>query len=35
MKILIEIVGIALVFVGLIFTAQSKDTLGPSKLIYV
>ena len=29
MKILIEIVGIALVLAGLIFTAQSKELLGP------
>ncbi len=30
MKILIEIIGIALVLVGLIFTAQSKAILGPA-----
>ena len=29
MKILIEIIGMALVLVGLIFTAQSKEVLGP------
>lgn len=29
MKILIELIGIALVLAGLIFTAQSKALLGP------
>ena len=29
MKILIEIIGMALVLAGLIFTAQSKELLGP------
>ena len=29
MKILIEVIGIALVLAGLIFTAQSKELLGP------
>ena len=29
MKILIEIIGMALVLVGIIFTAQSKSLLGP------
>ena len=29
MKILIEIIGMALVLGGLIFTAQSKELLGP------
>jgi uncharacterized membrane protein len=30
MKILIEIIGMTLVLVGLIFTAQSKELLGPA-----
>jgi uncharacterized membrane protein len=29
MKIIVEIIGIALVIAGLIFTAQSKSLLGP------
>ena len=29
MKIIVEIIGIALIIVGLIFTAQSKSLLGP------
>jgi len=29
MKIIIEIIGIALILAGLIFTAQSKSLLGP------
>lgn len=29
MKIIIEIIGIALIIAGLIFTAQSKSLLGP------
>jgi len=29
MKILIEVIGISLVLAGLIFTAQSKELLGP------
>ena len=29
MKIIVEIIGIALVITGLIFTAQSKSLLGP------
>jgi len=30
MKIIIELIGIALVLAGVIFTAQSKALLGPS-----
>ena len=29
MKIIIEIIGVALIIAGLIFTAQSKSLLGP------
>ena len=29
MKIIVELIGIALVIAGLIFTAQSKSVLGP------
>ena len=29
MKIIVEIIGIALIIAGLIFTAQSKSLLGP------
>ena len=29
MKILIEVIGVSLVLAGLIFTAQSKELLGP------
>jgi hypothetical protein len=33
MKIIIEIIGIALILAGLIFTAQSKSLLGPQSSI--